>query len=68
METMHFNIAHTKFVFRTTLFRIQGVPLNEKLSWGWGDARKPKLDAGVFVNSSLCDIFHVLPQCSATML
>ena len=28
METMHFHIAHTKRILRTTLFRIQEVPMN----------------------------------------
>ena len=28
METMHFHIAHTKNFLRTTLFRIQEVPIN----------------------------------------
>ena len=28
METMHFHIAHTKKFLRTTLFRIQEVPMN----------------------------------------
>ena len=28
METMHFNMAHTKMFLRTTSSRIQGVPMN----------------------------------------
>ena len=29
METMHFQIAHTKTFLMTTLFRIQGVLMND---------------------------------------
>ena len=28
IETMHFHMAHTKIVLRTTLFGIQGVPMS----------------------------------------
>ena len=49
-ETMHLYIARTNF-FRTPSFRIQGVPLNNfaPMKNCPGDARSPKLDAGVQV-------------------
>ena len=34
METMHLHLAYTKMFLKTTSFRIQGVPMNNKLSLG----------------------------------
>ena len=53
METMHFHIANTKHFFRTTLFRIQEVPINNlaPMRNRPGGARYVKSDAGVSVTS-----------------
>ena len=41
IETIHFNIAHTKILLRTTSFHIQSVPMNNlapmrNCPWGGG--------------------------------
>ena len=51
METMHFHIGQTNLFFRTTLFRIKGLPINNLATMRncYGGARYVKLVAGVII-------------------